>query len=211
MLRHHCVSTVKHGAICVHARLKKASMPPTKGLWQGLPPRSVSAAVRRQALRRLQSIKFSRIIRKNTTISQGKDASAAAEAMIIIMKHTKALSILALLLLTFTLLTATGISVYADDAVDSTAAETKASEVPADEKTADTDSMKAIAAALAVGVVAAVGAVSMAVSISKSTESMARQPEAAGKINSAMMLGLVFIETAIIYALIVAILIIFVL
>ena len=38
-----------------------------------------------------------------------------------------------------------------------------------------------------------------------------RQPEAAGKINSAMMLGLVFIETAIIYALIIAILIIFVL
>ena len=35
--------------------------------------------------------------------------------------------------------------------------------------------------------------------------------EAAGKINSAMMLGLVFIETTIIYALIVAILIIFVL
>ena len=35
--------------------------------------------------------------------------------------------------------------------------------------------------------------------------------EAAGKINSAMMLGLVFIETAIIYALIIAILIIFVL
>ena len=45
----------------------------------------------------------------------------------------------------------------------------------------------------------------------KTAESMARQPEAAGKINSAMMLGLVFIETAIIYALIIAILIIFVL
>ena len=40
---------------------------------------------------------------------------------------------------------------------------------------------------------------------------MARQPEAAGKINSAMMLGLVFIETVVIYALFVAILIIFVL
>ena len=70
---------------------------------------------------------------------------------------------------------------------------------------------KAIAAAAVVGVVATVGAVGMAVSIGKSTEGMARQPEAAGKINSAMMLGLVFIETAIIYALIVAILIIFVL
>lgn len=72
-------------------------------------------------------------------------------------------------------------------------------------------SQKAIAAAAVVGVVATAGALGMALAISKSTSGMARQPEAAGKINSAMMLGLVFIETAIIYALIVAILIIFVL
>ncbi len=72
-------------------------------------------------------------------------------------------------------------------------------------------SAKAIAAAIVVAVVAAAGAVGMAWAIAKSAEGMARQPEAAGKINSAMMLGLVFIETAIIYALIVAILIIFVL
>lgn len=70
---------------------------------------------------------------------------------------------------------------------------------------------KAIAAAAVVGVVATAGAIGMALAISKSTSGMARQPEVAGKINSAMMLGLVFIETAIIYALIVAILIIFVL
>ena len=69
---------------------------------------------------------------------------------------------------------------------------------------------KAIAAAV-VGAVATAGAIGMALAISKSTSGMARQPEVAGKINSAMMLGLVFIETAIIYALIVAILIIFVL
>ena len=68
-----------------------------------------------------------------------------------------------------------------------------------------------IAAAVVVGVVATAGAIGMALAISKSTSGMARQPEVAGKINSAMMLGLVFIETAIIYALIVAILIIFVL
>ncbi|MBQ8177802.1 MAG: ATP synthase F0 subunit C, partial [Clostridia bacterium] len=55
------------------------------------------------------------------------------------------------------------------------------------------------------------GAIGMAIAISKSTESMARQPEIASKINSTMMLGIVFIETAIIYALITAILIIFVL
>ena len=93
-------------------------------------------------------------------------------------------------------------SVYAADAVEAETSET------AEAKTVST---KAIAAAAVVGLVAAVGAVGMAISIRKSTESMARQPEASGKINSAMMLGLVFIETTIIYALIVAILIIFVL
>ena len=72
-------------------------------------------------------------------------------------------------------------------------------------------SAKAIAAAATVAIVGAAGAIGMAWAIAKSAEGMARQPEAAGKINSAMMLGLVFIETAIIYALIVAILIIFVL
>ena len=75
----------------------------------------------------------------------------------------------------------------------------------------NTTSTKAIASAAIVGVVATAGAIGMAISIAKTAESMARQPEAAGKINSAMMLGLVFIETAIIYALIIAILIIFVL
>ena len=46
---------------------------------------------------------------------------------------------------------------------------------------------------------------------SAATESIARQPEADGKIRTTLMLGLVFIETAIIYALLVVILIIFVL
>lgn len=80
-----------------------------------------------------------------------------------------------------------------------------------EEKTENVTGTKAIAAAIVVGVAAAVGAGCMAVAIASSTGAMARQPEAAGKINSAMLLGLVFIETAIIYALIVAILIIFVL
>ena len=71
--------------------------------------------------------------------------------------------------------------------------------------------MKAIAAAIAVGVAAAAGAIGMAIAIAKSNESIARQPEAKADIRSSMMLGLVFIETAIIYALIVSILIIFVL
>ena len=70
---------------------------------------------------------------------------------------------------------------------------------------------KAWGAGIAIAVVAAAGAVSMGLVIMKTVESIARQPEVEGKIRTAMMLGLVFVETAIIYALIVAILIIFVL
>lgn len=99
-------------------------------------------------------------------------------------------------------------------AEDQTAAE-PAEEVTQTEGTQEggiTDTgMKAIAAAIAVGVAAAAGAIGMAIAIAKSNESIARQPEAKADIRSSMMLGLVFIETAIIYALIVAILLIFVL
>ena len=70
---------------------------------------------------------------------------------------------------------------------------------------------KGFAAAAAVAVVAAAGAIGMAIAISKAVESMARQPEASGDIRTSLLLGLVFIETAIIYALIVAILVVFVL
>lgn len=69
---------------------------------------------------------------------------------------------------------------------------------------------KALAAAIAVGLAAAAGAIAMGIAIAKSAEGISRQPEAEGSIRTTLMLGLVFIETAIIYALIVAILIIFV-
>ncbi len=69
---------------------------------------------------------------------------------------------------------------------------------------------KAMAAAVAVGLAAAAGAIGMGLAIAKSAEGISRQPEAEGSIRTTLMLGLVFIETAIIYALIVAILIIFV-
>lgn len=70
---------------------------------------------------------------------------------------------------------------------------------------------KAIAAAAIIGLAAAAGAIAMALTIMKSIDGIARQPEASSNIRSVMMLGLVFIETAIIYALIVAILVVFVL
>lgn len=70
---------------------------------------------------------------------------------------------------------------------------------------------KGYAAAICIGLAAVAGAIGMAIAIKSSTDSIARQPEAEGSIRTTMMLGLVFIETAIIYALIVAILIVFVL
>lgn len=75
----------------------------------------------------------------------------------------------------------------------------------------DATGLKAIAAAATIALASVAGAISMGVSISKASESISRQPEAAGSIRTSLMLGLVFIETAIIYALIVAILIVFVL
>jgi len=70
---------------------------------------------------------------------------------------------------------------------------------------------KAISAAIVVGIAAAAGAAAMGWAIARSVDGIARQPEAEGKIRTTLMLGLVFVETAIIYALVVAILIIFVL
>lgn len=72
-------------------------------------------------------------------------------------------------------------------------------------------SVKALAAAICIGVAAAAGAISMGVAIKKAVEGIARQPEAESKIRTTLMLGLVFVETAIIYALVIAILVIFVL
>ena len=110
--------------------------------------------------------------------------------------------VLSLMLALTALLTVTA---FADTApADGTAAQT--------EEAADSGvSAKAIASGVAIGVAAAGGAIGMGMAIAKSAEGIARQPEAEGKIRTTMMLGLVFLETAIIYALLVVILIIFVL
>ncbi len=76
---------------------------------------------------------------------------------------------------------------------------------------AETTNTKAVAAAVLIAVAAATGAIAMAIAIKSGSDNISRQPEAAGNIRTNVMLGLVFIETAIIYGLIVAILIIFVL
>ena len=82
------------------------------------------------------------------------------------------------------------------------------------EETAANDggiSGKAMAAAIAIGLAATAGAVAMGIVIAKAVDGISRQPEADGKIRTTLMLGLVFIETVVIYALFVSILVIFVL
>ncbi len=68
----------------------------------------------------------------------------------------------------------------------------------------------AIGAAVA-ALVCAGAALAMGNATGRAAESIARQPEAAGKINSSLMFGLIMMETCAIYALLTAILIIFIL
>ena len=72
-------------------------------------------------------------------------------------------------------------------------------------------SAKAMGSGVMIGIAGLGGALAMGIAVGKASEAMARQPEATSQIRTTMMMGLVFIETVIIYALIVAILIIFVL
>ena len=106
----------------------------------------------------------------------------------------------------------TGIAAQTGGNTDSEVVDTTpVDETPADSGSNDQTGLIAIAAAIAVGLAAAAGAIGMGIAVAKSNESIARQPEAKNDIRTSMMLGLVFIETAIIYALIIAILLIFVL
>ena len=97
-----------------------------------------------------------------------------------------------------------------DDKSDATAT-TSVSETAETETADNSIGMKALGAGLAIGIAACGGALGMGSADGKSAEGISRQPEAEGKIRTTLMLGLVFIETAIIYALLAVILIIFVL
>ena len=98
------------------------------------------------------------------------------------------------------------IGAFADTETGTAAATTQV-----EQTTDNTTGLKAIASGIAIGLAAFGGAIGMGLSSGKAAEGISRQPEADGKIRTSFMLGLVFIETAIIYALLVVILIIFVL
>lgn len=111
----------------------------------------------------------------------------------------------------------TQITAYANESISETEVMTTADEttpvVTAEtaENADNSTGMKALAAGIAIGFAALGAAIGMGIAIAKSNEAISRQPEAEGKIRGSMMLGLIFIETIAIYALIVAILVIFVL
>ena len=124
------------------------------------------------------------------------------------IKHTIYKAVLSLMLTIAVFAAVSPVSVFADETAS---AEAAAAEVETETAQDDSTSAKAIAAAVAIGLAALGGAIGMGVGIAKSVEGISRQPEAEGKIRSSLMLGLVLIETVVIYALFVAILIIFVL
>ena len=99
----------------------------------------------------------------------------------------------------------------AADALDTVEAAEETAAKTEEKAGLDLSSVKAIVAGAIITAAAVAGALGMAYAIGKAVDSTARQPEAGADIRSSMMLGLVFIETAIIYALIVAILVVFVL
>lgn len=128
------------------------------------------------------------------------------------MKKTAKISaiVLALLLVSsFTLITS--LASASNDTTTKNEVTEEAATEEAVEKEDSSTGAKAIASGIAIGLAGLGGALGMGMAISKSVDGISRQPEAESKIRSAMMIGVVFIETVVIYALIVAILVIFVL
>lgn len=107
------------------------------------------------------------------------------------------------------ILFAMALPVYADSAEPVAADQTVATVQEVESENALAGN-KALAAGLAITFAAGLGALGMGIATGKASEGISRQPEAEGKIRTTFMLGLVFIETAIIYALLTVILIIFV-
>ena len=68
--------------------------------------------------------------------------------------------------------------------------------------------LNGIGAAIVVGLTGLGAAIGMGMSISKSAESISRQPEASGNIRATLMIGLAFIETVALYGFVIAILLV---
>lgn len=73
----------------------------------------------------------------------------------------------------------------------------------------EVESAKLLAAALAIGIGALGPGIGMGLLFSKALEAIGRNPEASPKIQTTMFLGIAFTEAIVIYALVVALMILF--
>ena len=110
------------------------------------------------------------------------------------------------LLLVVIMIMAFAVPVFAANSSDAAAAETTEAVESAGGLSAT--SAKALGAAIAIGLAAAGGAIAMGVVAGKSAEGIARQPEASGKITSALILGCALAEATAIYGLVIGLMII---
>ena len=76
--------------------------------------------------------------------------------------------------------------------------------------TNNAEAMKSLGAALAMGLGAIGPGIGLGILVSKAVEAIGRNPEASGKVQTVMILGLAFTEAIAIYALVIALIIKFV-
>ena len=123
------------------------------------------------------------------------------------LRTKKLLLVLTIVTLLLSLLAVPALAAAGDDTAP--AGDTAAAQPVEDE--GNTIGFKALAVGLAIGLAAAGGGIGMGIVGGKAADGMSRQPDMESKIRTSLMLTMVFIETAIIYALLVVILVIFVL
>ncbi len=123
------------------------------------------------------------------------------------LRTKKLLLVLTIVTLLLSLLAVPALAAAGDDTAP--AGDTAAAQTVEDE--GNTIGFKALAVGLAIGLAAAGGDIGMGIVGGKAADGMSRQPDMESKIRTSLMLTMVFIETAIIYALLVVILVIFVL
>ena len=123
------------------------------------------------------------------------------------LRTKKLLLVLTIVTLLLSLLAVPALAAAGDDTAP--AGDTAATQTVEDE--GNTIGFKALAVGLAIGLAAAGGGIGMGIVGGKAADGMSRQPDMESKIRTSLMLTMVFIETAIIYALLVVILVIFVL
>ena len=69
--------------------------------------------------------------------------------------------------------------------------------------------LSVLAAGLGIGIATIGPGIGQGIATSKAVEGVARQPEASGKIMTILILGLAFIESLVLYALVIALIILF--